>query len=619
MASFFTTIKSKGDIMSKRQKKTCTHIGGQAVLNGVMMMGKGCMATAVRDEDGDIQVEAKRLNLKPATKKALKIPVLRGVINMVLSLFRGTKVLMRSATVYGDSDEEAGRIETWLAEKLKINLMDVVVTISSLLGVALAVFLFVFLPVWSVNGLRVVFPAIQNTAWEYVLYGVIKLAIFLAYMGLILVMKDIRVLYQYHGAEHKTISCYEQGKPLTVENVKTCSRMHDRCGTSFLFIVLIINVAIISLVTWALGVTRIENRALMSLARIGVELVLLPLITGVSYEFLKFFAKFDNWFVDIFKAPGKFIQKVFTTREPEDDMIEVAITAFNKVLDMEADPSSPESTFAIGGVMSVLLQETKDKFAKEGIDESDAEWIYALTLNVKRSDLQKERVITGSEAKRIAKIVAERLRGRPLWYIIGDTEFYDCKIKVDERALIPRPETEILAEAVVKTAEEGDKILDMCTGSGCIAISVAKHCKDKNVQVTAVDISDAALMLAKENAVANGVNINFVQSDLFTSVRGRYNLIVCNPPYVRTDEIPTMQKEVREYEPHVALDGGDDGLDFYRRLADDVSRYLAKNGMLLLECGETQAQDIINLFPKREYAIVIKDYQGFDRFLKIAF
>lgn len=190
---------------------------------------------------------------------------------------------------------------------------------------------------------------------------------------------------------------------------------------------------------------------------------------------------------------------------------------------------------------------------------------------------------------------------------------------MDERALIPRPETELLAEAVVKTVEDGDKVLDMCTGSGCIAVAVAKHCANRGVSVTAADLSDAAIMLAKENARANGVEVNFVQSDLFASVRGRFNVIVCNPPYIKSGDIPFIQKEVREYEPRIALDGGADGLDFYRRLARVVRSYLAKDGMLILECGEGQTEEILKIFGKRDYAMVMKDLSGVDRFLKIAF
>lgn len=603
---------------AEKNKKISCSIGGQAVLEGVMMMGKTCMATAVRDPDGQVQVEAKRLKTSKGVARAAKIPFVRGIVNMVASLVRGTKTLMRSAAVYGE-EEEAGRVEKWLAEKCKINLMSVVSTVAVCLGVALAVALFIVLPNLAVGGLKEAFPSLSGSAWEFVLLGVFKLVIFFAYLGIILVLKDIRRLYMYHGAEHKTITCYEKGMPLTVENVMKCSRLHARCGTSFLFIVLIINILIISLVNWAIGVQRIENGVLEFLAKLGIEVVLLPVIAGVSYEVLKFVAKFDNKFMLIFKAPGFFIQKVFTTREPDESMAEVAIAAFKRVLEMDADPEMPETEFITSGILSQKLAETKKKFAENAIDESDAEWIYSIVLGINRSELGAERMVTPAESKKIAAIVDERLTGRPLWYIIGDVEFCDCRIKVDERVLIPRPETEQLADIAIKTAEEGDKVLDMCTGSGCLAIAIAKGCAKKRVTVTAADVSDAAVMLAKENAGLNGVNINFIQSDLFANIRGRFNLIVCNPPYIRSGEILTLSREVKDFEPRIALDGGEDGLDFYRRLAKDAHRYVARGGMLILEVGEDQAAEVLRLFEKRDYAMVIKDLEGKDRFLKIAF
>lgn len=601
-----------------KQKKNCTYIGGQAVLEGVMMMGRQSMATAVRDPAGEIQIEAKRLNRNKHVRRASKIPFVRGIVNLVGSLVRGTKTLMRSAAVYGEDDEEAGRLQKWLAEKFKVSLMDIIAIISALLGVIIAVGIFIFLPRVLVD----LIPTINEQHWAYyVLLGVFKLAIFLIYLGLILFLKDIRRLYMYHGAEHKTINAYEHGIELTPENVKKCSRIHDRCGTSFLFIVLFINIVAISVVTWAFYtyVWSIDNSIAKFFVNVGIEVVLLPLISGVSYEILKFLARFDNKFAAIFKWPGKLIQKLLTTREPDEQMIEVAIAAFNKVLEMEADETVPETQFMTGGILSKMLAATKKKFAENGIDESDAEWIYSLVLGIKRSGLASEAMVKPFESKRINEIVEMRLTGRPLWYIIGDTEFYGCRIKVDERALIPRPETELLAETAVKSVENGDKILDMCTGSGCIAVSVAKHCVGKQVTVTGADLSDAAVMLARENAALNGVDVNFIQSDMFSNVRGRFNLIICNPPYIKSGDIPLLQKEVREHEPKIALDGGADGLDFYRALAKDIRHYLAKDGVLLLECGEGQADEILKLFGKRDYAMVIKDLSGVDRFLKIAF
>ena len=262
----------------------------------------------------------------------------------------------------------------------------------------------------------------------------------------------------YHGAEHKTINAFERGVELTPEKVKECSRIHDRCGTSFLFIVLFINIVVISVAGWAVFtyvplINEVENSVLRFLINITIELILLPLIAGISYEILKLLAKFDNKFVDVFKAPGKLIQKLLTTREPDEEMIAVAIAAFNKVLEMDADPSVPETEFVTGGILSKMLAKTKKKFAEKGIDESDAEWIYSIVLDIKRSELASERMVMPSESKKLKEIIAKRLTGRPLWYIIGDTEFYGCKIKVDERALIPRPETEQLAEIAVKSVE----------------------------------------------------------------------------------------------------------------------------------------------------------------------
>ena len=536
------------------------------------------------------------------------------------SLVRGTHALTRSAQVYGSDDEEPGRIEKWFAEKLKLNLMHVITVIGVILGFALAVFFFMWLPRLLVRTLdQYLWHNLKGSVWEYVMLGVFKLVIFLAYLGLIMILKDIRRLYRYHGAEHKTINCYEKGLELTCDNVMSCSRLHDRCGTSFLFIVLIINIAIIGVISWALNISSIGNRALEALANIGVEVVVLPVIAGISYEILKFFALFHGPISKIFKSPGYLIQKVFTTREPDAEMVEVAIAAFNAAMEMDADPEMKETSFVTGGLLSEMLAETKKQFAEAGIDESDAEWIYAIVLEMNRSELSEQRVIKPSETRKLTEIIEKRLTGRPLWYIIGDVEFYDCKINVDERALIPRPETEILAQQVVKTAEDGDKILDMCTGSGCIAVSVAKHCKGKKVQITAADVSDAAIMLAKENANYNSVDINFIQSDLFSRVHGRFNIIVCNPPYIKSSEIATLQSEVRDYEPRIALDGGDDGLEFYRRLAKEVTRFITRGGLLMLEVGEGQAEEVLKLFDKREYAMVVKDFAGVDRFLKIAF
>ena len=208
---------------------------------------------------------------------------------------------------------------------------------------------------------------------------------------------------------------------------------------------------------------------------------------------------------------------------------------------------------------------------------------------------------------------------RSLWYIIGDADFCGYKIKVDERVLIPRPETEDLVMLAVSMAKEGQKILDLCTGSGAIAIATAKELQKKNirVEITASDISEDALTLAKENAEANGAEVKFLQSDLFARLDGEYDLVISNPPYIPTATVQTLQREVRDFEPHLALDGGEDGLDIYRRIAEQAQTHIRAGGSLLMEVGEGEAADVAKLFPQK--SMIAKDFNGVDRYVKITF
>ena len=301
-------------------------------------------------------------------------------------------------------------------------------------------------------------------------------------------------------------------------------------------------------------------------------------------------------------------------------MIECAIVAFKTVLAMDSDPTIPEKVFATQGKMSVLLANTKKRFKDNGVEEDEAEWIFSLVMKIPKSAVDsEERIVKTAQAKEIIRIADERLTGRPLWYVIGDTDFCGYTIKVDERVLIPRPETEEMVMMAVAAAEEGQSILDMCTGSGAIAIAMYKELEKRGTpcKVTAVDISAEALELAKENAVANEADILFIQSDLFTRIRGRFDIIITNPPYIPTATVDTLQKEVKDYEPHLALDGGEDGMDFYRRIAEEAGKYLTRGGMLIMEVGEGEAQEVVKMFKGQAYAMVSQDFNGIERYVKI--
>ena len=407
--------------------------------------------------------------------------------------------------------------------------------------------------------------------------------------------------------------------PLTVENVKKCSRMHDRCGTTFIFFVLIVSILLFAFVSWAIGGLDTGSSALDFFLSFLIKLALLPVIAGVSYEILKLLAKTQSPLVLPLKAPGYLLQKL-TTKEPDDGMIECAVLAFEKVLDMDADPDSPEKIFITETKLSRLKEMMTDAFEKHGIDSSDAEWILSLTLNIPRSGLSEERIVTRAECEKIVSLFEERLTGRPLWYIIGNTEFYGYPIEVDERVLIPRPETEILVQQAIAAVQEGNTVLDLCTGSGAIAVAIAcEAAKDKNISVVAADISEGALEVARNNVRRNKANVVVVKSDLFENIQGKFNIITANPPYVRSGEIAYLQHEVRDFEPRLALDGGTDGLDFYRRIAADVREHIARGGMLILECGEDQAQDVLKIFSDCDYAMVVKDLAGKERIVKIVY
>lgn len=602
-----------------KQSKSCTYIGGQAVLEGVMMRGKTAMATAVRDDTGTIQIEAERINPPEKLPKFFRLPFVRGVVNLVNSMAFGVKILLRSADVYGgEEEEEPTKFETWLAEKLKIDVMSVITTLSLVLGVAMSVGLFVFLP-YLLSSLVADWLSLDDEGILFnLLEGLVRVAIFVGYIVLTSLMKDIRRTYMYHGAEHKTITCFELGKPLTVENVRGCSRVHDRCGTTFLFLVMVIAIVVFSISNSLLApILNIQNSTLEFVVRFVIKLLLLPFVAGISYEILKLLAKTQSAWVFPLKAPGLALQRL-TTREPDDDMIECAIAAFERVLKMDADPTVAESSFAVGGTLSDVKKHIDKLFERAKIEGDDCQWILSLNLGIPLSDLAQERLVTAPEARKIYKMVNERLTGRPLWYIVGDTSFCGYTVKLDERVLIPRPETEVLVENAVKGIGAKDKVLDLCTGSGAIAVAVGKMCEDKDITVTASDISEDALALAEQNAAENGVTVNFIHSDLFEKIEGTFDVILSNPPYIASQEIDGLQREVKDFEPRLALDGGADGLNFYRRIASAFKAHLNPEGFMLLELGMGQANEVQKLFEAEGATTqILKDLANIDRILKV--
>lgn len=301
----------KGDCKFKSK------IGGQALIEGIMMRGIDTEAMAVRLPDGSIDLEQWKL---PKAKWYQKTPFVRGPVNFVTTLIDGYKCLSKSADKsLQEENENPSKLEKWLEEKLGDKLMSAVMFISGVLGVALALALFIYLPALATRGLAMLFPGLDDIyILKNVIEGVIKIGIFILYIWLTSLLKDIRRTYEYHGAEHKTISCYEAGDELTVENVKKHTRFHPRCGTSFIFLVLFISIIVNTL--FMLPWEQVWLRALL-------KLCVLPIIVSIAYEVIKLNGKYDNIITKIISAPGLWIQRL-TTREPNDSQIEVALAAF---------------------------------------------------------------------------------------------------------------------------------------------------------------------------------------------------------------------------------------------------------------------------------------------------
>ena len=593
----------------KEKKVKCTSIGGQAVMEGVMMRGRSSTAIAVRDEKGNIRIESKRI--KPAEKRNLflRLPIIRGVVSFFSSLVGGIGTLMRSAEVFGEG--EPTKFEKWLAEKLKVNVMGVVTTLSLIIGLALAVFLFIWLPV---NLRTWIFGDDINLWAKNFIEGGVKILIFVLYILSVSFIKDIKRTFMYHGAEHKTITCFEKGLPLTVANAKNCSRVHDRCGTTFMVFVLTISIIVFAVFESVLGINGVK---LANYLRVLCKIALLPLVAGLSYELLKALAKTDSFLVYPLKVPGLMLQKL-TTKEPTEDMLEVAIASFNNVMIMDANPEISTRSFFAERRIKDVTADVLSLLRLNGIEEeAEAEWIVSIKANVNRDEVYGDKTVSYKIETEILKTVNERITGRPLWYCIGDADFMGYILKVDERVLIPRPETEILVESALNEITPDMKVLDLCTGSGAIGIAIALKTGTK---VVATDISEDALSLAKENASRLNADVEFIKSDIFSSFEDKpefkFDVILSNPPYIKTADIENLQKEIKDFEPKTALDGGIDGLDFYRIIARDVKKYLNDGGKLFLECGEGQADVIKEMLVGFKRVEIIKDLENVDRIVK---
>lgn len=327
----------------KKQKTQTKYgsVGGQALMEGIMMNGPEGKAMALRMPDGSISVEKKTFNSIKDKNKFFALPMIRGIVNFVEALIFGYKCLMESAEKtgmdLGEEEENMSKLDRWITDHFGEKMMNVIGAISMVLGFALAFALFVWMPSFLfdlINKWTDEHISMLRTIFE----GLLRIIIFVVYMVAVSKMKEIKRVYMYHGAEHKSIFCYEKGLDLTVENVRAQSRLHPRCGTSFLLLVMIISILVYSVIPWdeaSFAAIPVIGKALGAMpwviTRLILRLLLLPIVAGISYEIIKFAGRHDNAFTRAISKPGMLFQHI-TTNEPDDSQIEVAIAALKAVI-----------------------------------------------------------------------------------------------------------------------------------------------------------------------------------------------------------------------------------------------------------------------------------------------
>ena len=711
-------------------KEACpTSIGGQAIMEGVMMQGPDRVAIAMRMPSGELYLRTKK---KPLDTKVMKIPFVRGIVAFARSLVNGMGTLMESADILEEYApeyaEEPGKVEAWVNKKFGPKAAwNILMTLALLFAVVISIAAFIIFPTWVVNFLK---KWISDPIALNLIEGLLRIALFIAYVAAIRGMEDIKTLFRYHGAEHKTIHCFENGLVLDPENAEKFPTLHPRCGTSFLVFVLLVSLLLFSFLGWPNLVWRIASRIL-----------LIPVIAGISYELLRLAGRSNGRLVRILSWPGLMLQKL-TTAEPTREQLEVAILSLKAVT---VDPGVPEISSFVDKDGNIVRSAAEEKEVSREMDEWAAEVEANSEANVKAAEEAEEienrereveartvytdlgegateeeineairfleeldnneytivkpeendgrsivRAIADIEAqaakartlarrytrdvktyenalawgqaalgmlpngKNEARIIltyatglsaAEqitrakelmknedfqeyekriyaRIEGVPLQYIVGMQEFMGLPFRVNPSVLIPRLDTEILVEQVLDLiAGKGlrrPEILDLCTGSGAIGISIAAKIPDATVTMT--DVSEEALKTAMGNASLNEVSRRciFALGNMFDAIPENkvYDIIVCNPPYIESDVIDTLSVEVKDHEPRIALDGGRDGLGFYRVIANEASMHLRSGGTLALEIGSDQAVEVKRLLNRAktyEGTRVVRDLAHLDR------
>jgi release factor-specific protein-(glutamine-N5) methyltransferase len=617
-------------------------VGGQAVIEGVMMRGAKGIATAVRTPSGDIEVDMKETVPYTRKHRVLGLPVIRGFISLVESLVVGIQTLNYSASFF-EEELEPSRFESWFNNVFKEKSKDVIMGLSLMLSLGFAVLLFFIVPTIGASVFRRL--GIRNLGLN-IIEGCIRVTVFLLYIYLIAKMEDIKRVFQYHGAEHKTIFCYENNVELTPDNVSKFQRFHPRCGTNFLFLVMMVSIVLFSLTGWNSIWQRILYR-----------IILLPIVSGITYELIKWLGKSKSRIASVVAGPGLRLQGL-TTREPDYSQLEVAIVALKAAEGMEYehllrkqsgiaqegrveagedgenshcseeqkpsdDVKKEEAGKSIGQLLSAGYELLKDAEIESYM--LDAQLLLSKALKKDKIFIitNRELSVSCEEAEEYMQLIEARKTKKPIKYLLGETEFMGINLIVKEGVLIPRPDTEILVEEVIREiGERGySKVCDVCSGSGAIGLAIAEAVSQ--VKIEFYDISPIAREVNEANIHKLGLQdkTSFYSSDLLDEAvsNGKvFDVIVSNPPYIRSDVIPDLMEDVKAHEPYLALCGGEDGLDFYRKITVQSLKCLKQGGLLAFEIGFDQGEEVQEILKANGFQDItcVKDLAGNNRVVR---
>lgn len=569
--------------MKKRKEK----VGGMALFNGLMLRNKKREAIGRVDDNKNIHVEINDINKNIDEDKftIYDVPIIRGIISMKNMIASSVPYVLKSSQdVLNKTSKE--KIDIGKFELVSAYL--IAITVILVLFAAIPNFISTFL---AVN--------IRNLS-----QAIIQTSAFIIYLLLLAKVDSLKSLFEYHGAEHKVANAYEklEKRDITIENVKKQSRFHARCGGNFVVYLFFL----ILFITFIIPSNNLIFKTIL-------QVMLLPFLAGFSYELVMYTEYLPN-FLKFLAYPAMSIQLI-TTKEPSDDKIELAIYTLFGCINGENQVSI--SKF----VKDYLLY---NKSIKKDFNIKEALNIFSSIKNIDVNDIfiNMDGIMLDYNEQIKANMMLNRLYkdNIPMAYIIGKVNFYNEKYIVNQDVLIPRVDSEILVEKAIEyiNNENLNTMLDMCTGSGCIGISITKNSNIK--YTTLIDISKEALEIANKNIILNKIDkkCSTIHSDLFSSLNNsniKYDIIVSNPPYIPTKDINGLDTSVKK-EPTIALDGGKDGMNFYRKILKQALNYLNNNAVLIFEIGYDELEKfkkIINRYAEYEIVENLKDFGGNDR------